>query len=120
MQTTFLYLLQELIYLIKYDFLRFPLETPKGISEKYLNQRIKILKLKGGGYIAESLDYPNLYASGDSLEELREAYYDTTLTYFDIPRYYAKRREDTFAFNLDDGTEIRAHSSSLNPKFAGA
>jgi hypothetical protein len=59
------------------------------------------MKLADGGFIAESLKYPNLYATGDNLEELREAFYDTVLTYFDVPRDYARRRADDFAMTLD-------------------
>ena len=105
---------ENLGYFVKFDILRFPLEIPENFSADILSQKIKIIKLKDGGLIAESVNYPNLYASADNLEQLREAFYDTTLTYFDIPRYYAKRRMDDFRIMLDDGTVIRAQTQVDN------
>lgn len=109
---------QDIPSFIKYDILGLPLDVPTNFSSDIFHQKIKIMKLSDGGYIVESKKYPNLYASGDDLEELREAFYDTLLTYFDIPRYFAKRRADDFKIALDDGkvlmakTEIRENLAS--------
>jgi len=97
-----------------YDVLKMPISPPPGFTEDIFTQRIIIKKLEGGGFLAESENYPNLYATGGNLDELRDAFYDTVLTYFDVPRYYAKRRIDNFHLNLDDGTVIRAKTASNN------
>jgi len=101
-------ILQDFPSFIKYDVLGFPLDIPSNLSPDIFHQEIKIVKLSDGGYIAESKKYPNLYASGDDFEELREAFYDTLLTYFDVPRYFAKRRLDDFKITLDDGKVLMA------------
>lgn len=105
---------QNIGYFLKYDILKLSVDVPENFSLNLLHQKIKIVKLKEGGFVAESLTYPNLYASGATLEELREAFYDTTLTYFDIPRYYAKRRIDDFKLELDDGTVFCAKTAATN------
>jgi len=99
---------QDFPSFIKYDVLGLPLDIPPNFSPEIFHQTITISKLSNGGYIAESKKYPNLYASGEDLEELREAFYDTLLTYFDIPRYFAKRRADDFKIDFDDGKVLMA------------
>lgn len=111
-------IIQEIYCIFKYDILKSSLEIPDNMSEKILNQKVRIQKNEEG-YFIESLDYPNLYASGDDLGELREAYYDTILTYFDIPRYFAKRRIDNLRIDLADGTEIKAKSYASKSRLAG-
>ncbi len=112
-------IIQEIYCVFKYDIFKASIEVPENMDEKILNQRVRIQKSEEG-YFIESLDYPNLYASGDDLDELREAYYDTILTYFDIPRYFAKRRIDNLKLDLADGTEIKAKSYASNSRFVGA
>ncbi len=103
--------LQDLPYLIKHDLLGVPVEAPVDFDETIFQQPIKISKLAGGGYLAKSGKYPNLYATGDDLEELRAAFYDTILTYFDVPRYFAKRRADNFRIELDGGKVLTARTA---------
>ena len=63
-------------------------------------------KEKGGGLWIEARNYPGLIASGDTPEELRKALWDSILTYFDVPRAYAKRLKDKLRLHLPNGTFI--------------
>lgn len=70
-----------------------------------LNTKFKLHKDNGGLWL-ESTEYPGLIASGETLEELREAVFDSILTYFDVPRARAKRMKDTLVLNLPDGKVV--------------
>lgn len=66
----------------------------------------KLKKFKKGFWV-ESDQLPGFIASGKTLEELREAMWDTLLMYYDVPRYRANRLEDRFELHLSDGKVIK-------------
>lgn len=85
-------LLLDLKDTVIYDLLKRPLpESPAFALEHNF-----ILHKEDGGFWAESEKYPGLFASGETLEELREALMDSILTYFDVPRAVAKRLPHAF------------------------
>lgn len=65
------------------------------------------LKKSKEGFWVESDQLPGFIASGKTLEELREAMWDTLLMYYDVPRYRANRLEDRFELHLSDGKVIK-------------
>lgn len=89
---------------ILYDFLKKPLPEVKNLTWE---MGFVLHKEKKGGMWVEAKDYPGLIASGDTPEELREALFDSILTYFDVPRTVAKRIPDVLVLNLPNGKEIR-------------
>jgi len=95
-----------------YDVLNLPLPSVQGVGPHIFQQRFKLVNTEEGGILAESEDYPGLYACGTDLIDLREALYDTILTYFDVPRAVALRSKDTFHLTLDSGVTIKAKSTS--------
>lgn len=97
--------LLDVLDVIRFDVLNRPLPVAKGFSIDKLNTKFKLHKDKGGFWL-ESTEYPGLIASGDTLEELREAVFDSILTYFDVPRARAKRMKDTLVLNLPGGKVI--------------
>ncbi|MBU1323499.1 hypothetical protein KKE48_02255 [Patescibacteria group bacterium] len=100
------------------DIVRFNLfETPKApnLPPKI---EIKVVNNKRYGYYwLTSSEYPGLYASGESFHELWENMNDAILTYFDVPRYIAKRRGNTYDLPLPDGRVI---VESPRKSYAGA
>ena len=74
--------------IILYDLLK---KTPPKPKKLELELDFIAHKEKGGGVWLEAKNYPGLIASGDTPEELRKALWDSILTYFDVPRPYAKR-----------------------------
>lgn len=107
------HLLLDLFDVVRFDLLNQPLPEAKGFSIDKFNTKFKLHK-DGGGLWLESIEYPGLIASGETLEELREAVLDSILTYFDVPRARAKRMKDTLVLNLPDGKVI---SPSESPFF---
>ena len=89
---------------ILYDLLKKPLPQ---IKKPPLNLNFVLRSKAGEGLWLEAKDYPGLIASGDTPEELREALFDSILTYFDVPRAVAKRIPDILVLKLPDGKEIR-------------
>ncbi|MBU0619368.1 hypothetical protein KKD62_03985 [Patescibacteria group bacterium] len=96
-------ILLDLKDFIVYDVFKKPLPEPPDFTLKH---NFVLHKEKNGGSWMESKKYPGLIASGDSPEELREALLDSILTYFDVPRAYAKRLPDTLTLNLPNGKTI--------------
>lgn len=95
--------LLDLYDVIRYDLLH--QEAP--VMPKFdPNIRFKLKKSKEG-YWVQSDQLPGFIASGKTLEELREAMWDTMLTYYNVPRYKANRLEDRFELRLSDGKEIK-------------
>jgi hypothetical protein len=70
------------------------------------------------GYWVESKKYPGLIASGQTLTELREALFDSILTYFDVPRPTAKKVADLFILKLANGEELRPKTPLLKSIWA--
>ena len=99
----------DVLDIINYDLLNKPL--PK-FSEINYKQDF-ILKKENGGYWLESKEFPGLVASGKTLKELREALFDSILTYFDVPRAVAKRLPDQLELRLPNGRVIRPKSPTL-------
>jgi len=93
----------DLLESFKYDLLRFPLPE---MPEVNLKGRFDLHKDSGGGYWITSEGLPGLYASGDSLEELRKSFFDALLTYYDVPRARAVRIPDNLELKLREGTVI--------------
>lgn len=96
-------LILDLIDYILYDLLKRPLPETLPFT---LEHQFLLVKEKGGFWV-KSKEYPGLVASGDTLEELREALFDSILTYFDVPRAVAKRSVDTLILRLSDGRVIK-------------
>jgi predicted RNase H-like HicB family nuclease len=95
-------LLMDMLDTIKFDVLgmkkpKLPLFDP--------NMRLELHGEKGG-YWVSSKEHPGLVASGDTLEELREATFESILVYYSVPRYHAKRINDLLSLHLSDGTVI--------------
>ena len=101
----------DFLDIIRYDLLRQPLPKPKDFSDDKLHLKFHLNKEKKGGMWLEADDYPGLIASGDTYEELREAVLDSILTYFDVPRAYAKRYKDTLRLNLPNGKVVKPKKS---------
>jgi predicted RNase H-like HicB family nuclease len=94
-----------------YDLLGRPLpEIPNDID---LDQEFFVGK-SGGGFFVESKKYPGLIATGDTYEELREALFDSILTYFDVPRVTAKRTVDNLVLNLSNGRSVKPKKPLLH------
>lgn len=98
-------LFRDFIDFILYDILKKELPIPKNFSLDKLRLNFELHKEKGGLWV-EARSYPGLVASGENLQELREAIFDSILTYFDVPRSTAKRLEDTLVLNLPDGSHV--------------
>lgn len=98
--------LLDLLDVLKYDYLHFPLPSVPEEFQKNLNLKLKLYKEGNRGYWLEAVDYPGLIASGSNLEELRSATFDAILTYFDVPRATAMRISDTVVLNFDDGRQV--------------
>ena len=96
----------DLLDVFKYDVLRLPLPEASGFSWDKLHLTLVPHHKKGEGYWVKAKEYPGLVASGDTLEELREAVFDSILTYFDVPRATAKRMRDLLVLNLPNGTKF--------------
>lgn len=96
--------------LVLYDLLKRPLPEPPSFTYKH---EVAIHREKGGGFWLESKDFPGLIASGDTLEELREALLDSILTYFDVPRAVAKRLPDQLILKLPNGKVIKPQTPVL-------
>lgn len=111
-------LILDLLDYILYDILKRPL--PK-FSPPTLDRQLQfVLYKEKGGFWVKSKEYPGLVASGDTLEELREALFDSILTYFDVPRAVAKRLPDTGVLHLPDGKEIKSHVPIFDARLAAA
>jgi hypothetical protein len=98
--------LLDIIDILKYDYLHFPLPAVPEEFQSNLNLKLKLYKEGNRGYWLEAVDYPGLIASGSNLEELRSATFDAMLTYFDVPRATAKRMNDAVVLNFDDGRQV--------------
>jgi len=88
---------------IFYDLLK---KTPPKPKKLELELDFISHKEKGGGIWLEAKNHPGLIASGDTPEELRKALWDSILTYFDVPRPYAKRLKDKLRLQLPNGTTV--------------
>lgn len=93
-------LLQDFSDFVNYDLIK---KSPPDLPNFKLDLQFKEHR-KNGLIWVESIDYPGLIASGRSKVELREAVFDAILTYFDVPRYRAKRLPDLLRLTLGDGT----------------
>lgn len=98
-------LLLDTIDFLQYDLLRRPLPKPADFSDDKLKMTFELHKEKKGLWV-EAKEYPGLIASGDNPDELREALFDSILTYFDVPRAYAKRINDNLVLNLPNGKSV--------------
>jgi ABC-type Fe3+ transport system substrate-binding protein len=95
-------LLLDILDFFKYDILK---KNPPEPNNLHLELDF-VLHKDGKGMWAEAKEYPGLVASGSTPEELRKALWDSILTYFDVPRAYAKRKKDKLRLNLPNGTII--------------
>mgnify|MGYP000002164980 CR=1 FL=1 len=95
---------------IAHDLLNRPLPEAPCID---FEQEFVFHKEKGGGMWIESKKYPGLIASGETYKELREAIFDSILTYFDVPRATAKRMLDSLRLNLPNGKTIKPKVPTL-------
>lgn len=95
--------LLDLRDIILYDLLK---KTPPKLKKLELELDFIAHKEKGGGIWLEAKNYPGLIASGDTPEELRKALWDSILTYFDVPRSYAKRLKDKLILRLPNGKVV--------------
>ena len=87
----------------RYDFLG--QESP--VMPKFDSKiKFKLSKTKEGFWV-QSDQLPGFIASAKTLEELREAMWDTLLTYYDVPRYRANRLQDKFELHLSDGMVVK-------------
>ncbi len=99
----------DILDVINYDLLKKPLPKLPEINYK----QDFILRKENGGYWLESKEFPGLVASGKTLVELREALFDSMLTYFDVPRVVAKRLPDQLELRLPKGRVVRPKSPTL-------
>lgn len=97
--------LLDLVDVIRFDLLNQPLPDAKGFSIDKLNTKFKLHQDNEELWL-EPMEYPGLIASGSTPEELREAVFDSILTYFDVPRARAKRMKDILILNLPNGKVI--------------
>ncbi|TSC87305.1 MAG: hypothetical protein G01um101416_519 [Microgenomates group bacterium Gr01-1014_16] len=95
-------LLLDLKDFVLFDILR---NRPPSLPPFKLDLQFKTHRDRGLIWV-ESVDYPGLIASGENESELREAIFDSILTYFDVPRYRARKLPDTLTLKLDDGTVV--------------
>lgn len=107
---TFSRVLYDLFDTIRFDVLNMPLPESQDFSIDKLSMKFKLHK-DDGGFWLESAEYPGLIASGETPEELREAVFDSILTYFDVPRARAKRMKDILVLNLPGGKVINPPES---------
>lgn len=103
--------------ILVYDILR---SNPPPFPAVDMHVTFQVIKEKNGGMWVQSTQYPGLLASGDSYEELREALFDAMLTYFNVPRYHAKRMKDTLVMNLENGTQIQPPQPVFQIRLVGA
>lgn len=101
---------------ILYDLLKRPLPPMPKISFEDDFVHLK----EDHGFVIESRKYPGLIASGETEAELREALFDTMLTYFDVPRATAKRLPDTLVLKLPNGKTINPPSPNFTIRVAAA
>ena len=89
------------------DFIKFDLlgRSKPPLPAFDFNMRFKIRKNDKGFWLT-SEEHPGFIASGKTLEELREAAFETILVYYDVPRYHSKRIKDLLSLNFPDGTVI--------------
>ena len=93
-------LLEDIYLFFKSKFLNFEefirykvLEAPPSTID-YLPQSIDIrwtYDKKNKSFYAESPSHPEIYTAGNSIEEVVNSINDAVYTYFDVPRYLAKR-----------------------------
>jgi len=93
---------QDLKDFVSYDVLK--LEPPR-MPEIKMNLKFKIHRDPDLIWV-ESVDYPNLVATGENEAELRESMFDAILTHFNVPRYRARRLPDLFSLCLEDGRVV--------------
>lgn len=92
----------DLVDTLRYDVLG---QEPPALPKFDPNLSFEVHKERKG-YWVTSKTHPGLIASGDTLEELRSAIFDTILTYYNVPRYHAKRFNDNLTLHLSDGTSV--------------
>ena len=109
----------DVLDFFKYDVLGYSLPEPGNFSVDKFKTKFRFYKEKNGMWL-ESTEYPGLIASGDTYDELREATFDSILTYFDVPRIYARKLRDNLVLNFPKGKLVKPKSPSLNLEIAVA
>lgn len=93
--------LLDLIDVVKYDLLKMPFEF---VDYPELKSQFKFYVEKDGVYAIS--EKKGLIFSASTIEGLPDAFIDAWMTYYDIPRYQAKKINENVAIRFDSGEMI--------------